>query len=170
MRDGRAALLCVLLAACSYDWTPGSGATPEDAGHDADAGLVDGHDGAAATDAPAVDATGQDATGPSDAVVDVVGEPDCAALQNAVQAALPGALYCKGTPPPDPTACTTAVQDPCGCTLYVGEPGAAVTDYQNAVKALKDSGCTIACGTCPATQKGLCIISDAGGQQYACYY
>jgi hypothetical protein len=172
MRDGRAALLCVLLAACSYDWAPGAAGTPADGGGDAEAGVVDAHDTDAASDAPApaVDAPGVDSPGPADApVVDVVAEVDCAALQNAVQAALPPALTCQGEPP-DPTACTTAVQDPCKCTLYVGAAGAATSSYENAVKALQDSGCTLDCsGTCPVAQKSLCLVTDAGGQQYACY-
>jgi hypothetical protein len=168
MRDGLAALLCVALAGCSYDWdVPGADAS-SDVVSDTDAATVDAHDAAAATDAP-VEGTSVDAPVSPDAVVDVVAEVDCAKLQNAVQAALPAALVCQGFPP-DPTACTTAMQDPCGCTLYAGSPGSAATDYQNAVKALDDAGCKpTACGTCPVAPKGTCLVTDAGGQNYACY-
>jgi hypothetical protein len=160
MRDGRAALLCIVLAGCSYDWSPGRGVASGDAAADAP------HEGAASTDAATgSDGGGVDAAG-NDAIIDVIAEPpSCAELQSQVQQTLGAALACVPTAQP----CTTVVEDACLCQVVVGAANQATTNYENAVSAWKGSGCPLGCTSCGAApQQGLCIVSDAGAATYAC--
>ena len=163
MRDGRAALLLLLLAGlagCSYDWSPGKAAASGDASADAP------HDGSTPSEASTnTDASGVDATA-ADAIADVVSEPpSCADLQSQVAQTLAAALLCTPTAQP----CTTVVDDPCACPVVVGGANQATTNYQAAVAALQASGCPLGCSSCGATpQQGLCIVSDASATTYAC--
>jgi hypothetical protein len=61
----------------------------------------------------------------------------------------------------------TTTTDECGCTEVLGSANTPAADYISAVAAYVDAGCKppICPPSCGTSQKGLCIISDAG---YAC--
>ncbi|HEY8086209.1 MAG TPA: hypothetical protein VIF09_00140 [Polyangiaceae bacterium] len=161
MRDGRAALLCVVLAACSYDWSPGS--APRDASADGASDGGGGSDALSGTDAPGIDSLAVEAGG------DVVDEPpSCAQLEAQVAQAFTAAVACTPTATPPPCKATTT--DACGCTVVLAEQGAATGNYQSAVSALKGSSCALGCtGSCgPAPKPGFCIVADASAVTYAC--
>jgi hypothetical protein len=162
MRDVHAALLCVVTAGCSYDWTVPAGA-PADAAPQ-DTSLVD---------------TAPDGAGPTDASTepagDVMSMPDsaeaasvCSAADEApVQQALAAALDCTGI---TPNPCEVMVQDECGCEVVVAKDNQAEAQYVAAVQALLKMCtpmCPTACGSTPT--EGLCVLSDAGSAMLACY-
>ncbi|HEY3819201.1 MAG TPA: hypothetical protein VGL81_18660 [Polyangiaceae bacterium] len=165
MRAAAAALLGVVAAglavpACSYDW-----AVP------ADAGVVE---------ASAVDAAeaGKDVTAPEDAPADVPGMdapivmeaaplPPCTASDEMpVQQARTQALVCTGVMP---SPCETTVTDECGCPFYAATTNMAESDYVMAVKQLLTTCVPSCASTCaPLQDKGICLITDAGGTALAC--
>lgn len=162
MRHRLAALLCVAVAACSYDWTVGASAV--DAGGSADGGV----DGAApGPDAAQNDANGEDVVAP-DAMGD--GAPvDCNALETKIQQDLPPALACtNGASNP----CTTTVSNECGCTVVLGNGDLnAVTAYGDDVNEFTAAHCPrpVWCpSSCPTVQTGLCVVADATANTDAC--
>ncbi len=164
MRDGRAALLCVVVAGCSYDWSTGGADASPDALTDVGADIPVAQDAAAEADAPGADAAG-------DAVVDVTEEPPtCAQLLAAVEQAFAAAIVCQS----GAEACLTTVLNQCGCTVVVESPdmnGSPTVAYEAAVKQLQmNTSCPLGCsGTCDSMpQTGLCVVSEAGASTLAC--
>jgi hypothetical protein len=164
MRGGPLAIAYVaVVCGCSYDWTYAAGGSPDaaDSASPAD-GQADAPGDSGATDAPpdsANDSAASDSTPP----------PDCAALEAQVRQDRAIAIKCvSGT-----TACTTTVQDECGCAVVVGDGAAVATqNYVSAVQQLKTSchNVVIGCQACgPKPTLGLCVLSDGGGSQLACY-
>lgn len=162
MRHRLAALLCIAVAACSYDWTVGASAV--DGGVSADAGV----DGAA----PGPDAAQNDASGQDVGAPDAIGDGatvDCNALEMQVQQDLPPALACTNG---GPNPCTTTVNDECGCTVVLGnaDPN-AVTAYDDDVTRFTAAHCPrpVWCpSSCATVQTGLCVIADATANTDAC--
>jgi hypothetical protein len=170
----RRAVLALLLAGCSYDWTVAGGAA-SDAGRDvaptdgsldvADAQVSDvttGSDASDASDAGPVDSGN---AGEADA-------PDCPELIQNVASAFAAAKTCTGGC--TASTCMTQTPDECGCSVVVcyDTLNQSTHDYVVAVNALKSSGCLAQypCGdTCSMTTAACSIRLDAGNT-YGCYY
>jgi hypothetical protein len=162
------AALALLLAGCSYDWTPSAGA-PMDAGHDvvaADVSIadtmgappVDAPSGADADAAPMDTGTGMEAA-------------DCNQLEQEVESAFSQAVSCQTC---DTSSCKASTTDVCGCTVYVCDGTAPETKaYIDAVSNFTKEGCLsqfAPCGdSCPFTMKGVCSVTDAA-DHFGCYY
>jgi hypothetical protein len=164
MRDGHAALLCVVLAGCSYDWKAGQAEGATDAAGDVSPDVVATQDALAEADAQGVDGSVADAVGD----VAEASLPQCTTGQQAqVQQARGAALNCTGITP-DP--CDVTVNDECGCPVIVASNNAAEGMYVAAVQQLRNAciptWCATACG--PAPSPHLCLVSDAGPTMYAC--
>ena len=158
MRAGRASVLCVVLAACSYDWTPGSAPT--------DASTESSSDGGGGADAPPTDGAGVDSP-VAEAGADVAEEPpSCAELEGEVTQDFAAAVSCT----PSTSACTVTTTNECGCTVVLGASGQATTTYEGAVASLKSSSCPLGCsGSCgPTPTPGQCVVADATAVTYAC--
>jgi len=161
MRHRLAGVLCIAVAACSYDWTVGAAAV--DGGASADGGM----DGAA----PGPDAAQSDASGEDVVAPDAAGDGaavDCSALETKIQQDLPPALACTngGSSP-----CTTTVNNECGCTVVLGNGNLnAVTAYSNDVTQFTAAHCPHPwCpSSCPTVQTGLCVVADAAANADAC--
>jgi len=166
MRRGLPLLLAPLLGGCSYDWTGGARGVAVDAGPDV-AVLAD----AAGVDAPVESSTDasvpMDASPPVDAATDTQGV-DCAALEASLATARAQAVKCVSST----TACSTTVINECGCQVAVGDAQSTqVATYQGLVQQFAQASCPRPswCATCVAPTLYLCIVADAGGNQYACY-
>jgi len=166
----RRAVLALLLAGCSYDWTV-SATPPSDSGHDAppsDAPLSDDSPVDAVAEPP-LDASPTDSTTGSDADASPPDAAGCQQLLQTAKNALPPALVCV---PTMPNVCTAQAQDWCGCPVYLADgTSTAYMDFVNAVTAFDSASCrsTIFCAdTCPAASSGICVVSDAAAM-YACY-
>ena len=152
---------CACAAACSYDWS--TGAAPRDGGdaHEADAG--DGGVHADASDG-AIDRE----TGDAPVGMDVEADgPDCNQLHANVDAARVKARQCTA----QPSDCMSKVTDQCGCEVYVAQASSqATSDYEAAINALQDSGCTLGCGSCTTPQPAQCLPSMGpdGGLSTSC--
>jgi hypothetical protein len=163
----RRAVLALLLAGCSYDWSV-SATPPSDGGHDAfpaDASVADSSDAAptdVATD-PSAD------TGPTDSSGEIEAAANCQQLLQSAKNALGPALVCM---PTMPNVCKAQAHDWCGCTVYLADgTSTAYTDFVNAVSMFESGSCrsTIFCpDTCPSASSGICVVSDAAAM-YACY-
>jgi hypothetical protein len=163
MRDVRAALLCVVVTGCTYDWSRDWASGPDDASPDArgDA-MVDVQD--ASMDAFQDGATDVATT------ADVAGEaplPACNMSQGAtVQQARTAALNCTGV---TPNPCQITVTDECGCKVVVATNNQAEAQYVTAIQMLLKE-CIPSCPSgCGSTSLGVCIIGDAGSSMLACY-
>ncbi|HEX8790827.1 MAG TPA: hypothetical protein VF765_07730 [Polyangiaceae bacterium] len=165
----RRAVLALLLAGCSYDWTVARGAPPSDAGRDvlgADVSVSEASDAPPAdvAEEPIVDASPMDSPSTGDGT-----GPDCAQLLQSAKNALGPALVCV---PTMQNVCKAQAHDWCGCTVYLADgTSTAYTTFVDDVNAFESAGCrsTIFCpDTCPSASSGICVISDAAGM-YACY-
>lgn len=165
------AVLALLLAGCSYDWSY-SAEPPTDAGRDvvpADASVADAPDaqGMDATTSPDVADAGPTDSGSEDEAA----APDCMQLKQAMDDALYPAITCDGGCTLG--VCSKSVADQCNCPVHVcDDMSNGTANYLAAVNAYKIAGCTstyLPCGdTCPFTGTS-CSLGDAANT-FACYY
>lgn len=133
-----------VLAACGWDWRVRADDTPDEAGVAGEAGAETG---------PRVDA-GADVTSARDAEAGLPAV-DCRALAEDVDRTRKDARACelgKGQ-------CLSTVKDQCDCKVVVAVPGSAkVIAYEQAVAALRASGCALGCASsCPASSPSNCL-------------
>jgi hypothetical protein len=162
MRDVRAALLCVVVTGCTYDWSRDGASVPDgaspDAVADAAADVLLGHD--ASMDGPTDGAATADVT-------EAAALPACTSGQEAtVQQARTAALNCTGV---TPNPCQITVTDECGCKVVVATNNQAEAQYVAAVKTLLMTSIPLCPTGCGSPSTGVCIVSDAGASMLACY-
>jgi hypothetical protein len=59
--------------------------------------------------------------------------------------------------------CLESVKDACDCDVVIGRSGSAETSaYASSVARLKESGCPLGCGACPATTPRNCLSKATG--------
>jgi hypothetical protein len=115
------------------------------------------------------EASMQDTSPPDDGATGGDSGLTCAQMQSRLRPLKAAAIACTS----GPSACTVETFDECGCKVIVGDGNSTQTaDYDQAVASVK-AQCGVSglfCPGCgPAPMKGLCVLSDAGSSQTACY-